>query len=81
MGVLIFILNYVLQVDDINAAMKDLKEHNIRALSPEPRVSSCNIKYCLQIILLIPTTVQSCFSENNCSAPILYNGSPISRIS
>lgn len=29
--------NFV-QVDDIKAAMKDLKEHNIRALNPEPKV-------------------------------------------
>ena len=29
---------YFVQVDDIKAAMKDLKEHNIRALNPEPKV-------------------------------------------
>lgn len=29
-----------IEVDDIKAAMKDLKEHKIRALSPEPRIGA-----------------------------------------
>ena len=29
---------FFFQVDDIKAAMKDLKEHNIRSLNTEPKV-------------------------------------------
>ncbi|KAL9985963.1 hypothetical protein ACROYT_G000014 [Oculina patagonica] len=29
-----------IEVDDIKAAMKDLKEHNVRALSPEPKIGA-----------------------------------------
>lgn len=36
----IYVLPVWLQVDDINAAITDLKEKEIRLLSPEPRIGA-----------------------------------------
>ena len=51
-----------MQVDDIKEAMKDLQEHNIRALNPEPKVKMKILKKCNSLFSYITFATKQ-FSE------------------